>query len=110
AREAEERRQRLEEQAVDELHRLRAALAIAGLTDAAAPDRGLKELPGVEESSGGLATLAAAVMSATPRPESEVTAEGVRQSLRRRRDTLGAGWDAEDRQPDPELPLTIEIN
>ena len=38
-----------------------------------------------------------------------VTADGVRQSLRQRRDSLGAGWDAEDRQPDESLPLSVEI-
>ncbi|WP_420435889.1 TIGR02680 family protein [Candidatus Poriferisocius sp.] len=38
-----------------------------------------------------------------------VTADGVRQSLRQRRDSLGAGWDAETRQPDPKQPLLIEV-
>ena len=38
------------------------------------------------------------------------TADGVRQSLRQRRDSLGAGWDAEPRQPDPARPLVIEVN
>ena len=38
-----------------------------------------------------------------------VTADGVRQSLRQRRDALGAGWDAETRQPDPAQPLFIEV-
>ncbi len=36
-------------------------------------------------------------------------AESVRQSLRQRRDALGAGWDAEERQPDPSLPLLIDV-
>ena len=38
-----------------------------------------------------------------------VTADSVRQSLRRRRDSLGAGWDAEERQPDPAFPLVVEV-
>ena len=38
-----------------------------------------------------------------------VTADSVRQSLRRRRDTLGAGWDAEERQPDLVMPLIVEV-
>ena len=38
-----------------------------------------------------------------------VSADSVRQSLRRRRDTLGSGWDAEERQPDPALPLVVEV-
>ena len=33
----------------------------------------------------------------------------VHQSLRQRRDALGAGWDAEARQEDPFLPLVVEI-
>ena len=45
-----------------------------------------------------------------PRPErGPSTADTVRQSLRQRRDTLGAGWDAEDHQPDEDLPLTVEV-
>ena len=34
----------------------------------------------------------------------------MRQSLRQRRDSLGAGWDAEDHQLDDDLPLSIEVN
>ena len=48
----------------------------------------------------------------TSRPSGpgRVTADSVRQSLRRRRDALGAGWDAEDRQQqDPALPLVVEV-
>ena len=37
------------------------------------------------------------------------SADSVRQSLRQRRDALGAGWDAEARQPDPALPLVIDV-
>ncbi|MCY4664877.1 MAG: TIGR02680 family protein [Acidimicrobiaceae bacterium] len=40
---------------------------------------------------------------------SRITADSVRQSLRRRRDALGSGWDAEGRQPDPGLPLVVEV-
>ena len=38
-----------------------------------------------------------------------ITADSVRQSLRQRRDALGAGWDADDRQPDKALPLVVEV-
>ena len=38
-----------------------------------------------------------------------VTADGVRQSLLRRRDALGAGYDAEASQPDPATPLIVEV-
>ena len=44
-----------------------------------------------------------------PSDPARVTADSVRQSLRRRRDSLGAGWDAEERQPDPALPLVVEV-
>ena len=37
------------------------------------------------------------------------TADSVRQSLRQRRDALGAGWDAEALQPDPLMPLSVEV-
>ncbi len=40
----------------------------------------------------------------------EVSAENVRQSLRQRRDALGAGWDAVDAQPDPQRPLRIDVS
>ena len=38
-----------------------------------------------------------------------ITADSVRQSMMRRRDALGAGWDAEPLQPDPALPLVVEV-
>ena len=44
-----------------------------------------------------------------PEPPSPVSADSVRQSLRQRRDSLGAGWDAEDHQPDEALPMSIEV-
>ena len=44
-----------------------------------------------------------------PPDTARITADSVRQSLRRRRDALGAGWDAEERQPDPALPLVVEV-
>ena len=37
------------------------------------------------------------------------SADGVRQSLRQRRDSLGAGYDAEASQPDPARPLVVEV-
>ena len=53
----------------------------------------------------GRAEGADSVASGTER----VGADSVRQSLRRRRDTLGAGWDAEERQPDSAMPLIVEV-
>ncbi|MBK5222216.1 MAG: hypothetical protein JJE52_04940 [Acidimicrobiia bacterium] len=67
-------------------------------------------LPAVEQSADGLRHLARALLDAVPAPTPPgTTADGVRQSLRRRRDTLGAGWDVEDQQPDAEVPLRIEV-
>lgn len=95
---------------VDLLAQLRRAFAVPGLLAAATDASAAIRLP-VEESPAGLRALAAAVEAhvAAP-PRSELTADSVRQSLRQRRDALGAGWDAEDRQADETLPLAIEIN
>ena len=43
-------------------------------------------------------------------PVGNVDINSVYQSLRQRRDTLGAGWDAEARQPGPLLPLVVEVH
>ena len=60
--------------------------------------------------SDGLREMLRAVERLFPDGQAEATAaDGVRQSLRRRRDSLGAGWDAEARRPDPTLPLLIEV-
>ncbi|MFN3220018.1 MAG: TIGR02680 family protein [Acidimicrobiales bacterium] len=69
-----------------------------GLTQAIAAAVALLEGPAVPEGP------------AVAAPESATTADGVRLSLRARRDALGAGWDAEAWQPDPALPLRIEVN
>lgn len=47
--------------------------------------------------------------TATRLDPAPVAAEGVRQSLRQRRDALGNSWDADTRQPDPAQPLFIEV-
>lgn len=66
--------------------------------------------PSVRESADGARDLATAVLGAIPTPErSDVGADGVRQSLRQRRENLGAGWDAEDHQSDSRLPLAIVV-
>jgi len=96
-------------QCVAELPRLRRAFAVPGLL-AAATDHGAALREPVEDSPAGVRALAAAVDAHVPPPRVETTADSVRQSLRQRRDTLGAGWDADDRQADATLPLAIEIN
>lgn len=66
--------------------------------------------PTVDDTAAGARQLGEAIRAQVPRPdEPPTTADGVRQSIRRRRDSLGAGWDAEDRQPDEHLPLHIEV-
>ncbi len=61
--------------------------------------------------SDGLNALVKALQDSVPaKPEIETSADSVRQSLRQRRNTLGAGWDAEDEQPDPQMPMAIIVN
>ncbi|MDA8045667.1 MAG: TIGR02680 family protein [Actinomycetota bacterium] len=89
---------------------LRRVFAVPGLVASATTDPSLLHVP-VEESVAGVRRLAGTVTGCIPAPGTrEVAADGVRQSLRQRRDALGAGWDAEDRQPDESLPLMVEIN
>jgi uncharacterized protein (TIGR02680 family) len=114
-------------QALDLLER---ALAVRGLIDAAADlpkvDAGgghqpeeaasvdLYRMPAILSGSKDPVTaarrLVEMIRAQLPQPDEPPTsAEGVRQSIRRRRDSLGAGWDAEDRQPDEQLPLHIDV-
>jgi uncharacterized protein (TIGR02680 family) len=89
---------------------LRRVFDVPGLLAAATDAVGALRQP-VDESPAGVRALAAAIDTHVPPPaRADITAEGVRQSLRQRRDTLGAGWDAADRQADEALPLVIEIN
>lgn len=88
---------------------LRAALAVPGLVAAAVGDEATFTEP-VERSPSGVRRLAGLVVEEVPAPgRADVGADGVRNSLRQRRDSLGAGWDAEDRQPDDALPLAVEV-
>ncbi|MBW4052946.1 MAG: TIGR02680 family protein [Proteobacteria bacterium] len=65
---------------------------------------------GAEDAAASARRLVELIRAQVPRPaEPATTAEGVRVSIRRRRDSLGAGWDAEDRQPDEHLPLHVEV-
>jgi len=111
-KEAETAAERLEHSsklAVAHLERLRQTIQVPGLFEAASPVR--TALPPVDETPEGVGVLAAALLRLVAEPERpDVTAESVRQSLRQRRDTLGAGWDAEDRQADETLPVAIEVN
>lgn len=65
---------------------------------------------GADDAAAGARRLVELIRAHVPRPEEPpTTAEGVRVSIRRRRDSLGAGWDAEDCQPDEHLPLHVEV-
>lgn len=96
--------------------RLAHVLAIPGLLDAAllsdTPEGKIIEfaIPQTTADAQGLEKLCAYLGPLLP-PLSVAgtSADGVRMSLRQRRNTLGAGWDAEDHQPDTDLPMNILV-
>lgn len=99
-----------QQRALGALPQLRRVLAVPGLAASVSDDPSWAVTP-VEESVAGLRELAVRIrVHASGGEGRDVAADGVRQSLRQRRDSLGAGWDAEDRQPDESLPMTVEIN
>jgi hypothetical protein len=120
-------RERAEQACVELLPRMWSALRVPGLVDAAVRSAAsavgeadeaesrptgdeLVAFPSVDEDPRGVKRLADEVRERVPPPSGPpTTAESVRQSLRQRRATLGAGWDAEDRQRDPVLPLQIDV-
>ena len=59
--------------------------------------------------SEGLREMLDAMAPLLPVDQTETSAESVRQSLQRRRDSLGAGWDAEALHPDLAQPLMVEV-
>ncbi len=77
----------------------RGYLVAMGVTDA--PVAHSVGAQGLRELLDSLAQL--------PDAESEASSESVRQSLQRRRDSLGAGWDAEAMHPDLSQPLIVEV-
>ena len=102
-----------EERCEADRRRLVTVVGLPGVFDAVAGDSDtVAAAPAsADTGSAGLQTFVvdlAAVLP--PRTPDAPGADGVHQSLRGRRDALGAGWDAEARQPDPLLPLTIEVN
>ena len=103
------------EQACETMRRsLTEALATAGLVEAvrdpAAPAEAIAARSAGPDGLRELLEAVARLLSESDAESAgEVTADAVRQSLLQRRDTLGAGWDAEARQPDPLLPLAVEV-
>ncbi len=84
--------------------------------DGESSEKQSSDVPIIARSSGadGLRELLDAIGELLPTDEAiaeagPVTADGVRQSLLRRQDTLGAGYDAEASQPDPAQPLLVEV-
>jgi uncharacterized protein (TIGR02680 family) len=107
---AEGRRREAEEACSAHLGLFRRVLGIPGLLAAVSLQDETAGPTAVEATADGLGRLLDELTSALPAPGDDVTADGVRVSLRQRRDALGAGWDAEDRQPDPSLPLAVHVN
>ena len=99
------------EQRCDELRlSLTEVLAIPGLLGTVGGPDDREAIIARSAGSEGLREMLRAVERLLPDGPVETTsADGVRQSLMRRRDRLGAGWDAEALRPDPELPLLIEV-
>ena len=98
-----------ERHCIEVLPDVRRLFDVAGLLAAATEDPAALRQPR-EASVAGVKALASEIERTVPAPtRADTTADGVRQSLRQRRDSLGAGWDTEDRQRDEGLPLSIEI-
>ena len=125
---AAERREQAE-QACEEMRlSLAAVVATPGLLEAVAgPGNAGAAEPIVSAHTGatGLSELLAGIKRLLPSGPADGTPAGasphsgadagpadinsVHQSLRQRRDALGAGWDAEAHQTAPSLPLVIEV-
>ncbi len=110
ARAATEGRLLAEKRCEDLRLSLTAVLATPGLLGSVGESDDSEAVIARSAGSDGLRELLQAIQRMFPdRPGEETNADGVRQSQRRRRDSLGAGWDAEARRPEPALPLLIEI-
>ena len=93
--------------------------AVAGPGDAGPGGAGPAEpIVSVNSGSEGLRGLLGGIRQLLPTdpaggaPDTGADVNSVHQSLRQRRDTLGAGWDAEARQADPSdpsLPLVVMV-
>jgi uncharacterized protein (TIGR02680 family) len=89
---------------------LNATLAVRGLVASAISVPTIPSWSSVNDSADGARSLATEIERVIPVPErADVGADGVRQSLRQRRENLGAGWDAEDHQSDANLPMAIIV-
>ena len=111
ARAATESRLLAEKRCDDVRLSLTAVLATPGLLGSFGESDDSEAIIARSAGSDGLREMLRAIERLLPDDPAEATsADGVRQSLMRRRDSLGAGWDAEARRPDQTLPLLIEVN
>ncbi len=98
-------------QVVDSIDRLLAA--VDGRDSAASNGEAADPALAEEAEPGRIGADRSSAAAGTSRRDASradaTSADSVRQSLRRRRDSLGAGWDAEERQPDPAMPLVVEV-
>lgn len=107
---ARERKESAEQLVADHLRLLHRTLDVPGLLATVVTEEESASCAQAEVAPNGLGDLLELLGGILPPAQAEsTTADGVRISLRRRRDSLGAGWDAEDRQPDLELPLAIHV-
>ena len=85
--------------------------ARSGTEGAIAADGGeITAIVAAAAGSEGLREMLDALAPLVPPDIADVHPDSVYQSLRRRRDALGSGWDAEARQRDPALPLLVEVS
>ncbi len=90
-------------------------LRVPGYFDALVSDEAVSPIAADASGSAGLSALLDDISrlsfggAGVAAADSAVTADGVRQSLQQRRDSLGAGWDAVALQPDPRRPLSVEV-
>lgn len=104
-------RRRAEQRCEELRSALTNALATPGLLGSVGEPEGREAIIARSAGSEGLREMLPPIERLLPEvPAEATTADGVRQSMMRRRDRLGAGWDAADRQPDPLLPLLIEVS
>lgn len=103
-----------EQRCAQQYRLLYAATQVPGLLTAVAMNEdapGQVSLPSVAADSSGLEALTNTIQALLPADVTTgTTADGVRISLRKRRSSLGAGWDAEDYQPDNTLPISVTVN
>ena len=121
---AAERRQQAASECEEARQSLAVAVATPGLLEAVAPaasSSAVEQIASAHSGAEGLDDMVAGIEKLLADGHNGgAPADGgakagaadvnsVYQSLRQRRENLGAGWDAEARQPGPSLPLIVEV-